>query len=58
SLRRKGSARTRNHMVHPTALRRRINYLCTTLLRNDYLSGISDRFVPIFEFFEQLETLA
>ncbi|KAG2039702.1 hypothetical protein BDR03DRAFT_197441 [Suillus americanus] len=55
SLRRKGSARTRNYMVHPTALaylRTRFNYLCTTLVRNDYLSGLSDRFVLCFELFK------
>ncbi|KAG2341132.1 hypothetical protein BDR05DRAFT_476839 [Suillus weaverae] len=48
-------------MVHPTALaylRRRSNYLRTTLLRNDFLSDMSDRFVPFFVLFEWLKTPA
>lgn len=58
SLRREGGARTSDYMVHPTALahlRRRFNYLCTTLLRNDSLSDMSDRSVLYFELFEWLE---
>lgn len=61
SLRRGGGARTSDYMVHPTALahlRRRFNYLCTTLLRNDSLSDMSDRSVLYFELFEWLETIS
>lgn len=61
SLRREGGARTSDYMVHPTALahlRRRFNYLCTTLLRNDSLSDMSDRSVLYFELFEWLETIS
>ncbi|KAG1772929.1 hypothetical protein EV702DRAFT_976230, partial [Suillus placidus] len=54
SLRRKGGAQTSDYMVYPMALanlRRRFDYLCTTLLRNDCLSDISDSFVPFFVLF-------
>ncbi|EGN93067.1 hypothetical protein SERLA73DRAFT_172419 [Serpula lacrymans var. lacrymans S7.3] len=61
SLRRPGGARTSDYMVHPTALahlRRRFNCLCTSLLRNDSLSDMSDRSVLYFELFEWLETIS
>ncbi|KAG2137096.1 hypothetical protein DEU56DRAFT_946556 [Suillus clintonianus] len=61
SLRREGGARTSDYMIHPTALahlRRRFNCLCTTLLRKDSLSDMSDRSVLYFELFERLETIS
>ncbi|KAH7929485.1 ubiquitin conjugating enzyme family protein [Leucogyrophana mollusca] len=61
SLHRPGGGRTSDYMVHPTALahlRRRFNLLCTTLLRNDSLSDMSDRSVLYFELFEWLETIS
>ncbi|KAI6113724.1 hypothetical protein EV401DRAFT_2058688 [Pisolithus croceorrhizus] len=61
SLRRHGGALTSDYMVHPTALahlRRRFNYLCSTLLRNDSLTDMSDRSVLYFELFEWLETIS
>ncbi|KAF8138699.1 hypothetical protein EV363DRAFT_1314564 [Boletus edulis] len=56
-----GGALTSDYMVHPTALallRRRFNLLCSTLLRNDSLSDMSDRSVLYFELFEWLETIS
>ncbi|KAH7887767.1 hypothetical protein F5I97DRAFT_1805231 [Phlebopus sp. FC_14] len=61
SLRREGGALTSDYMVHPTALahlRRRFNYLCSTLLRNDSLTDMSDRSILYFELFEWLETIS
>ncbi|KAG6378918.1 hypothetical protein JVT61DRAFT_13203 [Boletus reticuloceps] len=61
SLHRDGGALTSDYMVHPTALallRRRFNFLCSTLLRNDSLSDMSDRSVLYFELFEWLETIS
>ncbi|KAI6047226.1 ubiquitin conjugating enzyme family protein [Pisolithus marmoratus] len=61
SLRRHGGALTSDYMVHPTALahlRRRFNYLCSTLLRNDSLTDMSERSVLYFELFEWLETIS
>ncbi|KAG9317659.1 ubiquitin conjugating enzyme family protein [Chiua virens] len=61
SLRREGGALTSDYMVHPTALahlRRRFNFLCSTLLRNDSLSDMSDRSILYFELFEWLETIS
>jgi hypothetical protein len=58
SLRRPGGGRTSDYLVHPTALahlRRRFNYICSTLLRNDSLTDMSDRSVLYFELFEWLE---
>ena len=58
SLDRAGGALTSDYMVHPTALahlRRRFNFLCSTLLRNDSLSDMSDRSILYFELFEWLE---
>jgi len=60
SLRREGGALTSDYMVHPTALahlRRRFNSLCSTLLRNDSLTDMSDRSVLYFELFEWLEVM-
>ena len=45
-------------MVHPSTLvhlRRRFNYVSSTLLRNDSLADMSDRNVLYFELFEWLE---
>lgn len=61
SLRREEGALTSDYMVHPTALahlRRRFNSLCSTLLRNDSLTDMSDRSVLYFELFEWLETVS
>ncbi|KAI6035335.1 ubiquitin conjugating enzyme family protein [Pisolithus orientalis] len=61
SLRRHGGALTSDYMVHPTALahlRRRFNYLCSTLLRNDSLTDMSERSVLYFKLFEWLETIS
>ncbi|KIJ70500.1 hypothetical protein HYDPIDRAFT_79185 [Hydnomerulius pinastri MD-312] len=61
SLDRAGGALTSDYMVHPTALahlRRRFNFLCSTLLRNDSLSDMSDRSILYFELFEWLETIS
>ncbi|EIW82142.1 ubiquitin conjugating enzyme family protein [Coniophora puteana RWD-64-598 SS2] len=61
SVLREGGGRTSDYMVHPTALahlRRRFNYVCSTLLRNDSLSDMSDRSVLYFELFEWLETIS
>ncbi|KAL4075903.1 hypothetical protein J3A83DRAFT_4089853 [Scleroderma citrinum] len=61
SLRREGGALTSDYMVHPTALahlRRRFNSLCSTLLRNDSLTDMSERSVLYFELFEWLETVS
>ena len=58
SLHREGGGQTSDYMVHPTALahlRRRFNYICSALLRNDSLSDMSDRSVLYFELFEWLE---
>ena len=58
SLRRPGGGQTSDYMVHPTALahlRRRFNYICSALLRNDSLADMSDRSVLYFELFEWLE---
>ncbi|KAF8558777.1 hypothetical protein OG21DRAFT_1503732 [Imleria badia] len=61
SLHREEGALTSDYMVHPTALahlRRRFNFLCSTLLRNDSLSDMSDRSILYFELFEWLETIS
>lgn len=58
SLHRPGGGQTSDYMVHPTALahlRRRFNYICSALLRNDSLADMSDRSVLYFELFEWLE---
>lgn len=50
--------RTSDYLVHPTTLahlRRRFNYICSALLRNDSLTDMSDRSVLYFELFEWLE---
>ncbi|KAI0268350.1 hypothetical protein BC834DRAFT_869029 [Gloeopeniophorella convolvens] len=61
SLRRPGGALTSDYLVHPTALahlRRRFNNICTSLLRNDSLTDMSDRAAVYFELFEWLETIS
>ena len=58
SLRRRGGALTSDYLVHPTALahlRRRFNNICSSLLRNDSLTDMSDRSSVYFELFEWLE---
>ncbi|KAI0065922.1 hypothetical protein BV25DRAFT_1797993 [Artomyces pyxidatus] len=61
SLQRPGGGRTSDYLVHPTALahlRRRFNNICTSLLRNDSLTDMSDRATVYFELFEWLETIS
>ena len=58
SLHREGGGRTSDYLVHPTTLahlRRRFNYVCSSLLRNDSLADMSDRSVLYFELLEWLE---
>ena len=53
-----GRGRTSDYLVHPTTLahlRRRFNSVCSSLLRNDSLSDMSDRSVLYFELFEWLQ---
>jgi hypothetical protein len=60
SLRRPGGGQASDYLVHPTALahlRRRFNYLCITLLRNDSLADMSERSVLYFELLEWLEVI-
>ena len=57
-IQREGGGRTSDYLVHPTTLahlRRRFNYVSSTLLRNDSLSDMSDRSVLYFELFSWLE---
>ncbi|KAK7470678.1 hypothetical protein VKT23_002100 [Stygiomarasmius scandens] len=61
NLHRSGGGRTSDYLVHPTALahlRRRFNYVCSTLLRNDSLADMSERAVLYFELLEWLETIS
>lgn len=61
NLHRSGGGRTSDYLVHPTALahlRRRFNYVCSTLLRNDSLADMSERSVLYFELMEWLETIS
>ncbi|KAF9009093.1 ubiquitin conjugating enzyme family protein [Cyathus striatus] len=61
NLNREGGGQTSDYMVHPTALahlRRRFNYVCSTLLRNDSLADMSERHVLYFELLEWLETIS
>ncbi|PFH46326.1 hypothetical protein AMATHDRAFT_70134 [Amanita thiersii Skay4041] len=61
NLHREGGGQTSDYLVHPTALahlRRRFNYVCSTLLRNDSLADMSDRSVLYFELLEWLETIS
>lgn len=58
NLHRADGGKTSDYLPHPTALahlRRRFNSVSSTLLRNDSLSGMSDRSVLYFELFEWLE---
>ncbi|KAF7301634.1 Baculoviral IAP repeat-containing protein 6 [Mycena indigotica] len=60
SLHRKGTHPS-DFLPHPTTLahlRRRFNYLCSTLLRNDSLADISDRSVLYFKLLDWLETIS
>ena len=61
SVRREGGGRASDYLVHPTTLahiRRRFNLVCSTLLRNDSLSDMSDRSVLYSELFYWLETIS
>ena len=61
SVRREGGGRASDYLVHPTTLahiRRRFNLVCSTLLRNDSLSDMSDRSVLYSELFHWLETIS
>lgn len=58
SLQRKGGVQTSDYLVHPSALahlRRRFNWIGSTLLRNDSLADMSDRSILYFELFSWLE---
>ena len=58
NLHRPVGGQTSDYLVHPTALahlRRRFNYVCSTLLRNDSLADMSERSVLYFELMEWLE---
>lgn len=58
NIHREGGGQTSDYLVHPTALahlRRRFNYICSTLLRNDSLADMSDRSVLYFELLHWLE---
>jgi hypothetical protein len=58
NLHRKGGGQTSDYLVHPTALshlRRRFNFICSTLLKNDSLADMSERSVLYFELLEWLE---
>ncbi|KAG6896936.1 hypothetical protein C0992_005201, partial [Termitomyces sp. T32_za158] len=61
NIHREGGGQTSDYLVHPTALahlRRRFNYICSTLLRNDSLADMSDRSVLYFELLRWLETIS
>ncbi|GLB33783.1 putative ubiquitin-conjugating enzyme family protein [Lyophyllum shimeji] len=61
NLHREGGGQTSDYLVHPTALahlRRRFNYICSTLLRNDSLADMSERTVLYFELLHWLETIS
>lgn len=61
NLHRKGGGQTSDYLVHPTALahlRRRFNFICSTLLKNDSLADMSERSVLYFELLEWLETIS
>ncbi|KAG6821257.1 hypothetical protein H0H93_002367 [Arthromyces matolae] len=58
NLHREGGGQSSDYLVHPTALahlRRRFNYICSTLLRNDSLADMSERSVLYFELLHWLE---
>ena len=61
NLRREGGGQTSDFLVHPTALahlRRRFNHVCSSLLRNDSLTDMSDRTNLYFELLRWLEVLS
>ncbi|KDQ17329.1 hypothetical protein BOTBODRAFT_30149 [Botryobasidium botryosum FD-172 SS1] len=61
STERAGGGQTSDYLVHPTTLahlRRRFNYVSSSLLRNDSLSDMSDRSVLYFELFDWLSTIS
>lgn len=58
NLHRDGGGQASDYLVHPTALahlRRRFNNICSSLLRNDSLTDMSERSAVYFELFEWLE---
>ncbi|TDL29200.1 hypothetical protein BD410DRAFT_779533 [Rickenella mellea] len=58
---RPGGGQTSDFLVHPTTLahlRRRFNYISSSLLRNDSLTDMCDRSILYFELFEWLETIS
>lgn len=60
NLHRPEGGKTSDYLPNPTTLahlRRRFNYVSSSLLRNDSLSDMSDRSVLYFELFEWLEVL-
>lgn len=60
NLHRPEGGKTSDYLPNPTTLahlRRRFNYVSSSLLRNDSLSDMSDRNVLYFELFEWLEVL-
>ncbi|KAL4245719.1 hypothetical protein ABKN59_001670 [Abortiporus biennis] len=61
NLHREGGGKPNDYLPHPTTLahlRRRFNFICSQLLRNDSLTDMSDRSVLYFELFEWLETIS
>ncbi|KAJ7283680.1 ubiquitin conjugating enzyme family protein [Mycena rebaudengoi] len=61
TIRREGGTHSSDYNVHPTALahlRRRFNYVCSALLRNDSLADMSGRSVIYFKLLEWLETIS
>ncbi|EAU84763.2 ubiquitin conjugating enzyme family protein [Coprinopsis cinerea okayama7 len=61
NIHREGGGTASDYLVHPTALahlRRRFNHVCSTLLRNDSLTDMSDRSVLYFELLNWLETIS
>ncbi|KXN90251.1 Baculoviral IAP repeat-containing protein 6, partial [Leucoagaricus sp. SymC.cos] len=61
NLHREGGGQTSDYLVHPTALahlRRRFNFICSSLLKNDSLADMSERSVLYFELLEWLETIS
>lgn len=58
SLQREIGVQTSDYLVHPSALahlRRRFNWIGSTLLRNDSLTDMSERSILYFELFSWLE---
>ncbi|KAF8655221.1 hypothetical protein AX16_003128 [Volvariella volvacea WC 439] len=61
NLHREKGGQASDYLVHPTALahlRRRFNFVCSALLRNDSLADMSERSVLYFELMEWLGTVS